>query len=57
MWQNGDSELIHCMSMDESKVTEIVSTTIEDLKNRELLLALEGGEKAFLQREKRYRID
>jgi exonuclease SbcC len=54
---NGDAELIHCMSMDEAKVTEVVSTTIEDLRNRELLLALEGGEKAFHQREKRYGID
>jgi exonuclease SbcC len=54
---NGDAELIHCLSMDESKVTTIVSTTIEDLAHRELLLALEGGEKAFHQREKRYGID
>lgn len=45
------------MSMDDAKVTEVVSTTIEDLANRELLLALEGGEKAFHQREKRYGID
>jgi ABC-type cobalamin/Fe3+-siderophores transport system ATPase subunit len=54
---NGDAELIHCMSMDESKLTNIVSTTIEDLAHREQLLALEGGEKAFHQREKRYGID
>ena len=54
---NGDAELIHCMSMNESKVTEVVSTTIEDLTHRELLLALEGGEKAFHQRERRYGID
>jgi energy-coupling factor transporter ATP-binding protein EcfA2 len=54
---NGDAELIHCMSMDDEKVTEVVSSTIEDLANRELLLALEGGEKAFHQREKRYGID
>jgi exonuclease SbcC len=54
---NGDADLIHCMSMDDAKVTGIVSTTIEDLTNRELLLALEGGEKAFHQREKRYGID
>ena len=51
---NGDAELIHCMSMDDSKVTKVVSTTIEDLTHRGLLLALEGGEKAFHQREKRY---
>ncbi len=54
---NGDAELIHCMSMDDTKVTNIVSTTIENLAHRELLLALEGGEKAFHQREKRYGID
>jgi ABC-type cobalamin/Fe3+-siderophores transport system ATPase subunit len=54
---NGDAELIHCMSMDASKVTKVVSTTIEDLTHRELLLALEGGEKAFHQRERRYGID
>jgi ABC-type cobalamin/Fe3+-siderophores transport system ATPase subunit len=54
---NGDAELIHCMSMDDTKVTEVVNTTIEDLANRELLLALEGGEEAFHQREKRYGID
>jgi chromosome segregation ATPase len=54
---NGDAELIHCMSMDDSKMTKVVSTTIEDLSHRELLLALEGGEKAFQQRERRYGID
>lgn len=54
---NGDAELIHCMSMDDSKVTRIVSTTIEDLAHRDLLLALEGGERAFHQREKRYGFD
>jgi len=54
---NGDADLIHSMSMDDTKVTAVVSTTIEDLANREFLLALEGGEKAFHQREKRYGID
>ena len=54
---NGDAELVHCMSMDETKVTSVVSTTIENLSHRELLLALEGGEKAFHQRERRYGID
>lgn len=53
---NGDAELVHCMTMDETKVTHVVSTTIENLEHRELLLALEGGEKAFHQREKRYGI-
>lgn len=54
---NGDADLIHCMSMDETKVTKVISTTIEDLAHRELLLSLEGGEVAFHQREKRYGID
>jgi energy-coupling factor transporter ATP-binding protein EcfA2 len=54
---NGDAELIHCMSMDETKVSDAVSTTIENLAHRELLLALEGGEKAIHQRERRYGID
>lgn len=54
---NGDADLIHCMSMDETKVTKVISTTIENLAHRELLLSLEGGEVAFHQREKRYGID
>jgi exonuclease SbcC len=54
---NGDAELIHCLSMDDTKVTQVVTTTIEDLSHRDLLLALEGGEEAFHQREKRYGID
>ena len=54
---NGDAELVHCMSMDDTKVTSVVGTTIENLAHRDLLLALEGGEKAFHQREKRYGID
>jgi energy-coupling factor transporter ATP-binding protein EcfA2 len=54
---NGDAELIHCLSMDDTKITRVVSTTIEDLNHRDLLLALEGGQEAFHQREKRYGID
>jgi energy-coupling factor transporter ATP-binding protein EcfA2 len=54
---NGDAELVHCLSMDDSKITQVVTTTIEDLSHRDLLLALEGGEEAFHQREKRYGID
>ncbi len=54
---NGDAELVHCLSMNDTKVTSIVSTTIENLEHRDLLLALEGGEEAFHQREKRYGID
>jgi hypothetical protein len=54
---NGDAELIQCLSMDETRVTKAVGTTIENLVYRERLLALEGGKKAFQQREKRYGID
>jgi len=54
---NGDADLIHCMSMDESHETTVIGTTIENVANRELLLALEGGEQAFQQRERRYGID
>ena len=54
---NGDADLIHCMSMDETKITKVISTTIENLAHRDLLLSLEGGEVAFHQREKRYGID
>lgn len=53
---NGDAELIHCLSMDDSRVTKVGNTTIEDLMHRERLLALEGGEEAFHRREKRYGI-
>jgi len=31
---NGDAELIHCLSMDDTKITRVVSTTIEDLNHR-----------------------
>lgn len=51
---NGDAELIHCLSMQDDKKTRIVSTTIENLKHRDLLLALEGGKAAFQKRERRY---
>lgn len=54
---NGDAELVHCLAMDDTKITTVVSTTIENWAHREKLLALEGGEKAFNQREKRYGID
>jgi len=54
---NGDADLVHCLHMGDDRESHVVSTTIEDLANRELLLALEGGEKAFQQRERRYGID
>ncbi|MEY4480956.1 MAG: hypothetical protein RIQ84_118 [Pseudomonadota bacterium] len=51
---NGDSELVHCLFMNGENVSNSIETTIENLKNREHLLALEGGLKAFLRRERRY---
>lgn len=54
---NGDSELIHCLSMSSENKSQIDSTTIENLDHREKLLALEGGEEAFQNRERRYGID
>ncbi len=51
---NGDAELVHCLSMNASKVTLVESTTIENLDHRGRLLALEGGKRAFQQRERRY---
>jgi ABC-type lipoprotein export system ATPase subunit len=53
---NADAELIHCLSMGDGKVTTLVSTSIEDAKYRDRLLALEGGKEAFQQRERRYDI-
>lgn len=53
---NGDADLIHVLSMDGNNRTQIESITIENLKHRDKLLALEGGDKAFKQRERRYSI-
>ena len=50
---NGDAELIHCLDMDETNLTKITSITIEDTKNRDRLLALEGGKEAFELRDKK----
>ncbi|WP_428235267.1 TrlF family AAA-like ATPase [Gracilimonas sp.] len=51
---NGDSELIHVLSMNDENLTEIVPTTIENMDHRESLYNLEGGKEAFIQREKKY---
>lgn len=51
---NGDAELIHVVEMDDQQRSTIRSITIEETSARPLLLALEGGERAFLQREGRY---
>lgn len=51
---NGDAELIHSLSVGDDGQTKVRSITIEDIGGRPLLLALEGGKEAFLQREGRY---
>jgi len=51
---NGDSELIHILSMFDSKVTNSSETSIENMVYREQLLSLEGGTDAFKKREKKY---
>jgi energy-coupling factor transporter ATP-binding protein EcfA2 len=52
---NGDSELIHILEMpDSSNFTNVLSTTIENLEQRNKLLKLEGGWEAFLSRESKY---
>jgi energy-coupling factor transporter ATP-binding protein EcfA2 len=53
---NGDAELIHVIEMEPGSPSRVTSTTIEDLLDRPRLLALEGGERAFLQREGRYEL-
>lgn len=51
---NGDSELINILDMNDRKVTKIASTTIENKDTRERLIGLEGGRKAFENRENKY---
>lgn len=51
---NGDAELVHVLTMDSTHQSVVTPTTIENLQHRKKLLALEGGEEAFLQRERRY---
>lgn len=51
---NGDAELIHFLDMGEDRKTTFSHFTIENTKYRENLLRLEGGQRAFEQREKRY---
>ena len=53
---NGDAELIHMLRADGEAPSTMTSTTIENLEHRESLLALEGGQDAFIQRENRYGI-
>jgi len=54
---NGDAELIHILTIDDSsKTTNITSTTIENPITRDELIGLEGGKEAFKKREHRYQI-
>jgi len=41
---------------NESGQTEVIETTIEDTKNREELLKLEGGKEAFKKRGEKLNI-
>ncbi|WP_062231934.1 TrlF family AAA-like ATPase [Fictibacillus sp. FJAT-27399] len=51
---NGDAELIHFLGIGEDRKTTFSHLTIENTKYRKNLLRLEGGQRAFEQREKRY---
>ena len=54
---NGDSELIHILEIPINNIfTNLTSTSIENISNREKLLKLEGGRAAFLTREQKYGI-
>jgi exonuclease SbcC len=52
---NGDAEKIFILK-NETGITEIIETTIEDLDNRNELLKLEGGREAFRKRGKKLHI-
>ncbi|HEX8974827.1 MAG TPA: AAA family ATPase [Patescibacteria group bacterium] len=52
---NGDAEKIFILK-NNSGVTEIIETTIEDVDNREELLKLEGGKEAFEKRREKLNI-
>jgi ABC-type lipoprotein export system ATPase subunit len=52
---NGDAEKIFILR-NESGQTEVIETTIEDTKNREELLKLEGGKEAFGKRGEKLNI-
>lgn len=54
---NGDSELIHILDIPLNHIfTNITSTSIENISNRDKLLKLEGGRDAFMIREQKYGI-
>ena len=52
---NGDSEKIFILE-NETGITEVIETTIENLGNRSELLKLEGGSEAFRKRGEKLHI-
>lgn len=52
---NGDSEKIFILK-NETGITEVIETTIENLENRSELLKLEGGKEAFRKRGEKLHI-
>jgi DNA repair protein SbcC/Rad50 len=50
---NGDAELILHLEIGDNNETIITPISIENVKHREKLLLLEGGEEAFRKRDKR----
>lgn len=51
---NGDSELIHYMSIEGGAATASFPLTIENVAHRKILMALEGGLEAFKRRHRKY---
>jgi ABC-type lipoprotein export system ATPase subunit len=51
---NGDAELIHILEINADGITQVSSTTIENLDYRQQLLDLEGGAEAFRTRGNKY---
>ena len=51
---NADSELIHCLTIDDStNLTNHLPITVENKKHRKRLLSLEGGQEAFELRDRK----
>lgn len=53
---NGDAEKIFILK-NEHGITEVIETTIENIKNRPELLKLEGGKEAFKKRGEKLNIE
>lgn len=51
---NADSELIHSLTINDSdNLTRILPITLENIKHRDKLLSLEGGQEAFELRDRK----